>query len=111
MPSTRRMHRRRFLLAFRSVKVKSPLYLSNCAMKAYGRMDVQIHVLLTSALVAGEWSASRPGPLPPRKVPDEAEWGSEPVWTTWRRENSCPPAPLSSSPYPVAILAFGSVEF
>jgi hypothetical protein len=30
-------------------------------MKAYGRVDVQIHVLLTSALVEGEWSASHPG--------------------------------------------------
>jgi hypothetical protein len=30
-------------------------------MKAYGGMDVQIHVFLTSALVGGEWSVSRPG--------------------------------------------------
>jgi hypothetical protein len=30
-------------------------------MKAYGRVDVQIHIFLTSALVGGEWSASRPG--------------------------------------------------
>jgi hypothetical protein len=29
-------------------------------MKAYGRVDVQIHIFLTSALVEGEWSASRP---------------------------------------------------
>jgi hypothetical protein len=32
-------------------------------MKKYGRVDVWIHVFLTSALVGGEWSASRPGPL------------------------------------------------
>jgi hypothetical protein len=30
-------------------------------MKAYGVVDVYIHILLTSALVAGEWSAPRPG--------------------------------------------------
>jgi hypothetical protein len=30
-------------------------------MKAYGGVDVQIHVFLTSALVGGEWSALRPG--------------------------------------------------
>jgi hypothetical protein len=29
-------------------------------MKVDGGVDVQIHVLLTSALVRGEWSASRP---------------------------------------------------
>jgi hypothetical protein len=29
-------------------------------MKAYGGVDVQIHIFLTSTLVGGEWSASRP---------------------------------------------------
>jgi hypothetical protein len=29
-------------------------------MKAYGRVDVQLHIFLTLALVGGEWSASRP---------------------------------------------------
>jgi hypothetical protein len=29
-------------------------------MKTFGGVDVYIHVLLTSALVGGEWSASRP---------------------------------------------------
>jgi hypothetical protein len=29
-------------------------------MKAYEGVDVQIHIFLTSALVGGEWSASRP---------------------------------------------------
>jgi hypothetical protein len=30
-------------------------------MKAYGGMDVQIHIFLTSTLAGGEWSAWRPG--------------------------------------------------
>jgi hypothetical protein len=30
-------------------------------MKAYGGVAVQIHIFLTSTLVGGEWSASRPG--------------------------------------------------
>jgi hypothetical protein len=29
-------------------------------MKAYGGVDVLIHIFLTSTLVGGEWSASRP---------------------------------------------------
>jgi hypothetical protein len=29
-------------------------------MEARGRMNVQIHILLITALVGGEWSASRP---------------------------------------------------
>jgi hypothetical protein len=35
-------------------------------MKAYGGVDVSIHVPLTSALAGGEWSAAlRPGKEPP----------------------------------------------
>jgi hypothetical protein len=34
-------------------------------MKAYGVVDVYIHIFLTSALVGGEWSASRPGRFTP----------------------------------------------
>jgi hypothetical protein len=30
-------------------------------MKAYGGVDIYIHIFLTLALVGGEWSASRPG--------------------------------------------------
>jgi hypothetical protein len=34
-------------------------------MKAYGGMDVWIHVFLTSTLVGGEWSVSRPDSFTP----------------------------------------------
>jgi hypothetical protein len=34
-------------------------------MKAYGGVDVQIHIFLTSALVGGEWSPSCPGCFSP----------------------------------------------
>jgi hypothetical protein len=59
-------------------------------MKAYGGVDVQIHILLTSALVGGEWSASRPcrftpGERTPATHCIEAKWTPEPVWTTWRK--------------------------
>jgi hypothetical protein len=34
-------------------------------MKAYGGVDVLIHIFLTSALVGGKWSTSRPGRFTP----------------------------------------------
>jgi hypothetical protein len=34
-------------------------------MKAYGGMDVQIHIFLTSALAGVEWLASHPGRFTP----------------------------------------------
>jgi hypothetical protein len=41
-------------------------------MKAYGGVDVQVHIVLTSALVGGEWSVSRPC----RFTPGEREHGT-----------------------------------
>jgi hypothetical protein len=38
-------------------------------MKAYGEVDVEIHIFLTSALVGGERSASRPGRFTPEERP------------------------------------------
>jgi hypothetical protein len=32
-------------------------------MEAYGGVDVQAHLFLTSVLFGGEWSTSRPGRL------------------------------------------------
>jgi hypothetical protein len=43
-------------------------------MKAYGGVDVQIHVFLTSALAGGEWLASRPGRLTPGERARGAHW-------------------------------------
>jgi hypothetical protein len=37
-------------------------------MKAYGEVDVYIHIFLTSALAGGEWSASRPGRFTSREI-------------------------------------------
>jgi hypothetical protein len=35
-------------------------------MKAYGEVDVYIHIFVTSTLLGGGWSASRPGHFTPR---------------------------------------------
>jgi hypothetical protein len=42
-------------------------------MKAYGAVDVQIHIL-TSALSVGEWLASRPGRLTPGERASGTHW-------------------------------------
>jgi hypothetical protein len=44
------------------------------AMKAYGGVDVQIHVFLTSALAEGEWSASRQVASTPGKKATGTHW-------------------------------------
>jgi hypothetical protein len=43
-------------------------------MKAYGGMHVYIHIFLTSALVGGEWSDSRPGHFTPREIAPGTHW-------------------------------------
>jgi hypothetical protein len=43
-------------------------------MKAYGGVDVEIHIFLTSALVGGEWSASRPGRFTPGERAPGTHW-------------------------------------
>jgi hypothetical protein len=43
-------------------------------MKTYGGVDVQIHAFLTSALVEGEWSASRPGLFTPGERATVTHW-------------------------------------
>jgi hypothetical protein len=43
-------------------------------MKAYGEVDVYIHIFLTSALAGGEWSASRPGRFTSRESAPDTHW-------------------------------------
>jgi hypothetical protein len=43
-------------------------------MKAYGGMDVQIHIFLTSALTGGEWSDSCPSRFTPRERAPGTHW-------------------------------------
>jgi hypothetical protein len=43
-------------------------------MKAYGGVDVQIHILLTSALAGGEWSPSRPCRFTPGERAPYTHW-------------------------------------
>jgi hypothetical protein len=43
-------------------------------MKAYGGVDIQIHIFLTSALAGGEWSASRPDRLTPGERAASTHW-------------------------------------
>jgi hypothetical protein len=43
-------------------------------MKVYGGVNVQIHIFLTSALAAGEWSASRPGRFAPGERAPGTHW-------------------------------------
>jgi hypothetical protein len=43
-------------------------------MKACGGMDVQNHIFLTSALVGGEWPASRPGCFTSRERSPATNW-------------------------------------
>jgi hypothetical protein len=43
-------------------------------MKAYERVDVEIHVFLTSVVVGGEWSASLPGRFTPGERVPGTHW-------------------------------------
>jgi hypothetical protein len=43
-------------------------------MKTYGGVDIQIRDFLTSVLIGGEWSASRPGRFPPDERAPGTHW-------------------------------------
>jgi hypothetical protein len=49
-------------------------------MKVYGGVDVYIHIVLSSALVGGEWTALRPGCFTPAEEPT-VPVGYEAGWT------------------------------
>jgi hypothetical protein len=82
-------------------------------MKACWGVDVQIHIYLTSAVLRGEWSISRPGRFTPRKElpgPLARRLGGRQSRSGRRGEEKIinptgtwTPAPRSSSPLPVAI--------
>jgi hypothetical protein len=79
-------------------------------MKTYRGVDVYIHRFLTSELVGGEWSASRPCRFTPGKedpVPmlEEFGWTPEPVWAIWRSENFLPYRDSNSPPLVVQPVA------
>jgi hypothetical protein len=77
-------------------------------MKTYGGVEVYVHVFLTSALVGGEWSASRPGRFTPGKgarYPLDRRLGMPQNRSGRRGEEQIPdpaetrtPTPPSSSP-------------
>jgi hypothetical protein len=58
-------------LAFRNILFK---FNKHYAIKAYGGVGVQIQIFLTSALVGGEWSASRPDRFTPGKRAPSTHW-------------------------------------
>jgi hypothetical protein len=43
-------------------------------MKAYGGVDVYIHIFLTSALAGGEWSTSCSGRFTPGEIDPGTHW-------------------------------------
>jgi hypothetical protein len=61
-------------------------------IQTFGGIDAEIHVFLTSALVGGDLSASRPAHFTSEKRGPSSHWTGDwaPVWKTYRGENSCP---------------------
>jgi hypothetical protein len=79
-------------------------------MKAYGEVDVWINVFSTSALIVGEWSASRPGRFTPGERAPGAHWIRG--WVCHRtgvddveRRKSCPYRDSNSDPSAVQFVA------
>jgi hypothetical protein len=62
-----------FLVLVRK-RVKLSLNLTKHYAKAYGGVDVQIDIFLTSAPVGGEWSASHPCRFTPRERTPCTHW-------------------------------------
>jgi hypothetical protein len=93
------------------VKVRLSLFKHH-AMKAYGGVNVQIHIFLTSALAGGEWSASRPGRFTPGQKAPGTHWirgwvdpraSLDDVEKILDPTGTRTPTLRSSGPHPVAI--------
>jgi hypothetical protein len=74
-------------------------------MNAYGGVDVQIHIFLTSALAGGEWTVSRSGRVKSPRYPLDWRMGGPQSWSGRRGEEKCidptgtrTATPRSSSP-------------
>jgi hypothetical protein len=76
-------------------------------MKAYGAVDVYIHIFLTSALAGGDWSASLPGQFTPGERAPGTLWtggwvdlraGFDDVEKILDTTGARTPTPRSSSP-------------
>jgi hypothetical protein len=83
-------------------------------MKAYGGVDVYIHIFLTSALAGGEWSSSRPCRFIPVETAPGTYWlggwvdpraSMDDVEIILHTTGTRTPTPRSSSQKPVAIPA------
>jgi hypothetical protein len=71
-------------------------------MKAYGGMDVFIHIL-TLTFIEGEWSASHPGHFSPVEKPQvPTGQAPDPVWMTRRKFLTLPGLKLRSFDRPVS---------
>jgi hypothetical protein len=79
-------------------------------MKAYGGVDVQIYVFLTSALVGGEWPASRPSRFTLRGKAPGTHWtggwvGPRNGWNDVENDKFCPYQDSDSDPSDVQPVA------
>jgi hypothetical protein len=73
----------------------------------YGGVDGQIHVFFTSALVGGEWSASRPYHFTPEERGPDTHWVGG--WVGARTRSRFLNAPLTKA-NPVAVVMCTTVQ-
>jgi hypothetical protein len=84
----------RFNFLLKNKKVNFSLCLTkHYAMKAYKGVDVYIYIFVTSALVGGDWSASRPGRFTPGwspRYPLDRRLVGPQSWSGWHGEENSP---------------------